>query len=638
MSPEQVMNQAIDIRSDIYSLGVTLFEMLTANLPFQGESDFQIMTAHVHTPPPPPTRHYPYIPRGIENAVMKAMSKDPATRFQTVEEFGAALEHPEDFGISWGVAPPAVVTAPPPPPLAPPRPSTPPGPPPSTPPGQPYLSQTASTAAVTAPTQALPAAPPVTPIPPTDSTRIGTPAPLPPTPVPVPPASGNAGKLIAVAAVLLLLLAGGGVYAIKKWQEDHRPIRTDHPDPVIHHGGEKRETGERTVWPPPGLGGDATAAELKILEFGSDARRVQAGQTARLHWSVQGATHITITPDVGDVDATGNKEVTVRRTTQFQLTATKLGGEEVHQTVIVEVGPGQPPPPQRLEVSFDAQPDSIVLGQGAQLRWSVPGASLVTITPGIGRVPAAGSIVVKPTETTTYRLQALAGGATGAREVTVQVQQPQRPTPPPQPVTQLRPEIAFHAVPTTVTQGSPVTLVWSLQNAVAAAITPQPGILHQSANQWVVTPAATTTYVLTARSKDGLTASASVTVTVMPPNVPPVVTPPPVVNPPARTNSAMITVVHDHGGAFNATSWPSCYGALQVVNGMLRYSVAGSVDGRKDAFELPLSQVQDISMNHARIKNQPAFHIVINRQHLNFVATGMAATQAVAELRSALGR
>jgi hypothetical protein len=261
---------------------------------------------------------------------------------------------------------------------------------------------------------------------------------------------------------------------------------------------------------------------------------------------------------------------------------------------------------------------------------------MVTITPGIGRVPSAGSIVVKPTETTTYRLQALAGGVTGAREVTVQVQQTQRPTPPPQPVSQLRPEIAFHAVPTTVTQGSPVTLVWSLQNAVAATITPQPGILHQSANQQVVTPTATTTYVLTAKSKDGLTASASVTVTVMP-NAPPVVTPPPVVNPPARTNTAMITVVHDHGGAFNATSWPSCYGALQVVNGMLRYSVAGSVDGRNDAFEIPMSQVQDVSMNRTRIKNQPAFHIAVGGKHLNFVATGMAATQAVTELRSALG-
>ena len=106
MSPEQVLNQSVDIRSDIYSLGVTLYEMLTANVPFGGDSDYRIMTDHVNTPPPLPTRFYPYIPKGVENAVLKAMEKNPDARFQTVEEFGAALEHPDDF-----VAVPAVAVA-----------------------------------------------------------------------------------------------------------------------------------------------------------------------------------------------------------------------------------------------------------------------------------------------------------------------------------------------------------------------------------------------------------------------------------------------------------------------------------------------------------------------------------------------
>ena len=100
----------------------------------------------------------------------------------------------------------------------------------------------------------------------------------------------------------------------------------------------------------------------------------------------------------------------------------------------------------------------------------------------------------------------------------------------------------------------------------------------------------------------------------------------------------MITVVHDHGGAMNAATWPSCYGALQVTNGVLRFSVAGSVDGRNDAFEVPLAQVQEVKMNKFAIKNQPTFHLTIRGQHFNFVATGGTAAQAVAELQAAIPR
>src|ERR1700761_809255 len=106
MSPEQIRNKPVDIRSDIYSLGVTLYELLTAHLPFESDSEFQIMSDHVNTPPPSPTRHSPYIPRGIEQCALKALEKNPDARFQTVEDFGSALEHPDGID-QWLAAHPA---------------------------------------------------------------------------------------------------------------------------------------------------------------------------------------------------------------------------------------------------------------------------------------------------------------------------------------------------------------------------------------------------------------------------------------------------------------------------------------------------------------------------------------------------
>jgi serine/threonine protein kinase len=619
MSPEQVMNKPVDIRSDIYSLGVTLYEMLTANVPFQGESDFHVMTAHVNVPPPAPTRYYPYIPRGVENAVLKAMAKDPAGRFQTVEEFGAALEHPDDFGITWGVQTPAV----PPPPLPPPSPSPNLAEPvmparPATPPPvkKPVNGQTGPTVPLTVPG-----------LPPPSTAGMVSPQPAPPPAPALPHSGGIYGKWISGAAALVLL-ATVGIYQFRK---PHPEERHDVPaGGATVAQNEKKETHEVEVWPPPNTNNSEAPAELKIVEFGTDTRRVQPGQAARLHWSVQGASHVTITPDIGDVDAKGSKDVIVQRTTEFQLSATKLTGGEVHQTVTVEVGPAAPPAARRLEVEFDAQPDAIVRGQTARLRWAVPGADQVTITPEIGSVRPVGTVAVRPAATTTYRLQAQAGSATAAREVTVQVQEPQKAPPPAAPA---RPEISFQATPPSIPQGSSATLSWNLRNAVAANILPQPGVLRQASGQVTVTPATTTTYTLTARSKDGLTESASATVQVMAPKIP---GPGPSNAPPPRSSTSMIMVVHDHGGAMNASTWPSCFGALQVVNGVLRYAATGSVDGRVDSFEVPISQVQEVKVNRLRIKNQPAFHMTIQGRHLNFVATSMPATQAAAELEAAL--
>jgi len=96
MAPEQIQNKPIDMRTDIYALGITLYQMLSGQLPFQHESDFETMNSQVAAAPPPMKQMFPYAPIQYQNVVMKALEKDPNNRFQTVEEFGAALDNPEN--------------------------------------------------------------------------------------------------------------------------------------------------------------------------------------------------------------------------------------------------------------------------------------------------------------------------------------------------------------------------------------------------------------------------------------------------------------------------------------------------------------------------------------------------------------
>jgi serine/threonine protein kinase len=91
MSPEQVSGSPVDHRSDIFSLGVVLYEMLTHTKLFQGEDTPQIFHSVVNFQPPPPSRVNPEVPAMLDFVVERALKKDPAVRYQDAYELAADL-------------------------------------------------------------------------------------------------------------------------------------------------------------------------------------------------------------------------------------------------------------------------------------------------------------------------------------------------------------------------------------------------------------------------------------------------------------------------------------------------------------------------------------------------------------------
>jgi tetratricopeptide (TPR) repeat protein/uncharacterized protein YraI len=92
MSPEQAAGRTVDARTDLYAVGIVLYELLTGRVPFEADTPIAVLIKQTYEPPPPPRSLNPALPEAVETALLRALAKDPADRYQSAAEMAEVLE------------------------------------------------------------------------------------------------------------------------------------------------------------------------------------------------------------------------------------------------------------------------------------------------------------------------------------------------------------------------------------------------------------------------------------------------------------------------------------------------------------------------------------------------------------------
>ncbi len=273
MPPEQVRGEAADTRSDIYSFGVSLYEMLTGKLPFKSDSQYSLMTAHLNETPPEPITLRGDLPAGLNQIIMMAIAKDPANRFQSADAFRAALSSVEVSQL------PASNTT-----------SVTPTPKPSgatTLVDTPHMPRVATTPAPRTPAPVPPATPPPPTVP---LTSPATPVAAAPPPPPSARPSSSRGVWLAIGALLGIgVLIAAGMYIPRHFGTHADPTKAMFPA-----AGNSAAATDTSTTPNPSEPPATPANPTVSLQSDEGSLKVDANGSVALD-SPKGSIHVDAT-------------------------------------------------------------------------------------------------------------------------------------------------------------------------------------------------------------------------------------------------------------------------------------------------------------------------------------------------------